>query len=609
VISSHLPDTEVPLPAHSVLAVALILLAVLCNLVYPGEVFPQSIFLLFLVSTLSCTIVILDQAGQSALPGVLRVAGETFLPVLCLLPSLFLSVNFSRSQKVWFLFFSYACLHFSLRTIKVNGSARLICVLFVSLAAMLIEIQALYQSAVGMEIMRGEITRLKGLDDSFRAALLSRIASGRVFANFPLPNTLAGFVAMVLPLNLLLIFLNVSRSFEPVPNRLLSRLIHSPLTRVVLSVQFIASLAVLFLTQSFGGWLACFGSLSGAGWVWLKRQEVRLRTAVMTILVLVLTAAVGMAWITLRRGFGLWELSVGENPIALRWNNYVTAWRIFRDFPVAGVGLGNYGTLNPRYQLSERFVTQYAHNTALQLLSECGVLFIVFSLILAAVFFSRRKSSLVLESSANWRPLYRICLLAGLFAWFIHNCLDIDLYFPSLGALGILMWGLYFESSSEPPPRRVPSRWERSALMLRRGTLAALFVVFFFGSCFHLSQMFGGLAADHALASDFESAKKYSSWAVRLNPSDAELVVLQSKIDVQASSPSSQTKRESLQTLRRGFEQASKLDRFNARYYLELSRIYSGLGEADRARKAMEHAKSLFPPEPGFSGDDSAKSK
>ena len=83
-----------------------------------------------------------------------------------------------------------------------------------------------------------------------------------------------------------------------------------------------------------------------------------------------------LAWTSYKRGFRLWNLSAAENPITLRLITYRTALDIFRDFPVTGVGLGNYGTLNPRYQTSPRLVTQFAHNTPLQLLSEGGVVLI-----------------------------------------------------------------------------------------------------------------------------------------------------------------------------------------------------------------------------------------
>jgi hypothetical protein len=35
----------------------------------------------------------------------------------------------------------------------------------------------------------------------------------------------------------------------------------------------------------------------------------------------------------------------------------------------------------------------------------------------------------------------KVCLEASLAAWLIHNLLDIDLYFPSLGSLGVFLLG------------------------------------------------------------------------------------------------------------------------------------------------------------------------
>jgi hypothetical protein len=107
-----------------------------------------------------------------------------------------------------------------------------------------------------------------------------------------------------------------------------------------------------------------------------------------------------------------------------------------------GVGLGNYGTHNPRYQASPRFVTQFAHNTPLQLLSEGGVVLIA-GLLCFGVAGIRWKSSQdqIPRQALAKDPLY-LGMMGSLVAWLVHNGLDIDFYFPSLGALGFLVLGL-----------------------------------------------------------------------------------------------------------------------------------------------------------------------
>ena len=112
------------------------------------------------------------------------------------------------------------------------------------------------------------------------------------------------------------------------------------------------------------------------------------------------------------------------------------------------MGLGNYGTLNPRYQTSPRLVTQFAHNTPLQLLSEGGVVLIA-GLLCVAVVGIRWKSTQgrILSRALFSDPLY-LGMMGSLVAWLVHNGLDIDFYFPSLGALGVLVFGLFWDYPS-----------------------------------------------------------------------------------------------------------------------------------------------------------------
>ncbi len=131
---------------------------------------------------------------------MLRHAALAFLPLVAMVPSLVWTTNQDRSQEVFLLFFSYSCLLFSLWRCKFRSEALCASLLTLVAVAMVVDAQALYQHFVGLDALKAELMQRTNMDGDFRAALLARAQSGRVFANFSLPNTLAGLVTMILPI-------------------------------------------------------------------------------------------------------------------------------------------------------------------------------------------------------------------------------------------------------------------------------------------------------------------------------------------------------------------------------------------------------------------------
>ncbi len=148
---------------------------------------------------------------------MLRQAALAFLPLAGMVPSLIWTTNHDRSQEVLLLFFSYSCLLFSLWRCKFRSGALCASLSTLVAVAMVVEAQALYQHFVGLDALKAELAQRTNMDADFRAALLARAESGRVFANFSLPNTLAGLVTMILPIQAGLLVASFS------PSKLLAR--------------------------------------------------------------------------------------------------------------------------------------------------------------------------------------------------------------------------------------------------------------------------------------------------------------------------------------------------------------------------------------------------
>jgi hypothetical protein len=580
-------------PKHTRLVLVILLIAVGLNLVYPGEVFFQSRYLLILGSVSACAIVLHREQRRGTATGILRDLALAFLPLIGMVPSLVWTTNQDRSQEVFLLFFSYSCLLFSLWRCKLRSEALCASLLTLVVVATVVGAQALYQHFAGLDALKAELMLRTNMDGDFKAALLARTQSGRVFANFSLPNTLAGLVTMILPIQVGLLLASLLRSklleLPPTWNTIL----RSPLIRLALVTGILQSIWVLALTQSFGGWVCLCCSLGAVLFVWLRSRGRRSDWIISAGLLLTLAGS-WLAWTSYKRGFRLWNLSAAENPITLRLNTYKTALDIFRDFPVTGVGLGNYGTHNPRYQTSPRLVTQFAHNTPLQLLSEGGVLLIVGLLCVGvAGIWWKSSPNQISSQPLSSDPLY-LGMIGSLVAWLVHNGLDIDFYFPSLGALGFLVLGLFWDY----PTRKSASDETHSFPMAQPSVILveiALGLAFITGMRFYLSRSLIDLARLSASSSDLVEANRYGRWAVKLRPQDAVGVLFQGKLETQILKEQDKPTLDLLQVLRGPLEEAVRLDPFNAEFHFELSRVYKGLGNDKLADESRARALALFP--------------
>jgi O-Antigen ligase len=587
-------------PEHPRLVLVILLVAVGLNLLYPGEVFFQSRYLLVLVACLACAIVLYREHQRGISAVMLRHLALAFSPLAAMVPSLIWTTNQDRSQEVFLLFFSYSCLLFSLWRCKFRSGALFASVSTLVAVAMAVEGHALYQHFTGLDALKTELIQRTTMDAGFKAALLARVQSGRIFANFSLPNTLAGLVTMILPIQagLFCASLVPSRLLEPSPGWI--KILTSPWARLALIAGIMLSIWVLALTQSFGGWVGLCCSLGTVLFAWLCRTGRRADWLVSAGLLLTLAGA-WLTWTSHKRGFRLWNLNAAENPIALRLISYKTAVNIFRDFPVTGVGLGNYGTLNPRYQTSPRFVTQFAHNTPLQLLSEGGLVLLA-GLLFVGVVGTRWKSARnqIQNQALSCDPLH-LGMMGTLAAWLVHNALDIDLYFPSLGVLGFFVLGLFL---NYPGLRSEESQTNSSWLAKASIVLIeiALGLALLTGIRFHLSRSLLDLAGIAASSNNLVDANRYARWAVTIRSQDAAGIVFLGKLETQRLKQEGKQMAALLQALSQSLKEAVRLDPYNAEFHFELSRVYEGLGNEKRSAGSRARAVALFPSEPKYRG-------
>jgi len=254
-----------------------------------------------------------------------------------------------------------------------------------------------------------------GSSEITKAPLLDRVATHRVFSTLALPGTLWGFLVMAIPFHAIL--WNKNRAIN-----------------AILAVSMAMALATGFLTRSFGFLLGLL--VLALAWVFIHRR--RMLWNRLTVVTLVLVVA-GAAFYSERRG-----VIEGANPVVLRFANWVSAWSIFSMHPL-GTGLNTFGVAYTQFMLTGANETQYTHNTLLQLLSELGYIAVAAGILL--FLFAVKKWS----QGARPAIAERKFVFLALIVWGIHNLVDIDVYFASVGAVGAVLLGVMFRKPDSTP--------------------------------------------------------------------------------------------------------------------------------------------------------------
>jgi O-antigen ligase len=104
-------------------------------------------------------------------------------------------------------------------------------------------------------------------------------------------------------------------------------------------------------------------------------------------------------------------------------------WQMFKEHPLAGVGIGGYWTAIPQYHnASGKMTPQQAHNDYLELLASGGVIGVLLGA--GFVFLLVKFTRAALSSTDPFRRAVCFGALAGLFGISIHSLVDFGLHIP-----------------------------------------------------------------------------------------------------------------------------------------------------------------------------------
>lgn len=275
-------------------------------------------------------------------------------------------------------------------------------------------------------------------------------------------NHFANLLVMTFPVTLGFMFLEIARSSfvrEPSWRGKILWFASKETTRVYLAGGALAvQLAGILTSASRGGLLGLAAAAASFVFLWGLGSRKKWFGMALLATVVVIAAILGayqakplMAKLRMMKNAPTEDLA-----IRFRLSNWRDSLRMFRDFPVTGIGAGGFQELFPLYKsIPERAVYSqvrfyHAENELLEGLVETGVvgslLLAVFSVSLAASFTRRRSSKEEGSKTVEWLSLGLASGAAGMTA---HSFVDFSMHVPAnmalLAALGgvlaRLSWG------------------------------------------------------------------------------------------------------------------------------------------------------------------------
>jgi hypothetical protein len=381
------------------LVIGLALAALFFAILLPPEAYPDGKLAVILCGTFAFFVSIVERRIHPY-----YLYGGVFTFAFLILHALVVSVDVYRSLEFTTTLWGYYCL-FGFFLYAGFAPLKPLAISMVALC-IIVSLYGLYQYFWGFDQIYNYIFYAAS-EQVVKTPALERIAIRRVFSTLALPGTLWGFLVMAIPFHAALWK-------------------EGRLVRIILIASAVLLFATGFLTRSFGFLVGLF-TLASA-WFGLRHRRLLWNRVTATLLVAALVLSVaGGSFYAARR-----EVIEGSNPFSLRLKNWISAWSIFAANPM-GTGLNTYGVVYSRYMLPGANETQYTHNTPLQLLSELGYPVLLGSAALLLIAMRKRQRQQERELSPY--------LLVALSAWIVHNLIDIDVYFASVGVVGVLCSG------------------------------------------------------------------------------------------------------------------------------------------------------------------------
>jgi O-antigen ligase len=270
-------------------------------------------------------------------------------------------------------------------------------------------------------------------------------------------NHFAGFVELVAPLGLSVLFLRADRR-DQIP---------------LVAVLTLLPIGALFLAESRGGivsFLLEIGLVSVL--VFLRRRG---RNQLVAAAVVILLAGGLVGWLGVGRALERFttyqQLEVTEGR---RKEVSEDTWRIFLDHWIAGTGLGTLQDVFPHYEtLYDGNMVIHSHNDYLEALAETGVIGGMCGALFLVLLF--RESWARLRRARYATDLaYHIGAFAACCGLLSHSLVDFNLHIPANALLFLLQAALATSPTAKQPERPEPSsaRYLESGIAIGRNSVS-----------------------------------------------------------------------------------------------------------------------------------------
>jgi O-antigen ligase len=249
--------------------------------------------------------------------------------------------------------------------------------------------------------------------------------SGGAFGPFVYHNHFAGFVELVGPFGLALIF-----SGRVPKDRL-----------AALSLFTIIPISALVLSASRGGITSFLFEVAFLFFLLGARNERGKNLLKAACLVIVAGALI--TWLGIGSTVQRFEnLFAGDGSAAGRASMSKDAWQIFVHYPWTGTGLGTFETAYPQYASSyDGLRLDHAHNDNFEFLANTGLIGGVFGLAFVALLFWFGYANLRSAQDPAGRAFYASAL-AACAGILLHSFVDFNLHLPSNALLFLILAGL-----------------------------------------------------------------------------------------------------------------------------------------------------------------------
>jgi O-antigen ligase/tetratricopeptide (TPR) repeat protein len=272
----------------------------------------------------------------------------------------------------------------------------------------------------------------------------------RAFANFSSANSLAGFLALIIPVIVVQLVTAKKR-----------------VVRLLLAFALVVNLITFYLTFSKGGLAVLSFALILIGGFFVKEKDKQRQTILVVALLLFFTFTAYQ--------FGLFaRFSIGYALISAltRLELWQAAVKMILSRPLFGFGPGAFGTALPQFQVNSVY-SLYTHNSYLQLASEAGILAFVLLVFTFALLLKEGYQKLTAAQDSQEKYL-RVGLLASLTTFMLHNFVDYSWYVPAVALLFWFLAGLAVSSPTTETATPVLTKAKTTVLRWQRQVAFAL---------------------------------------------------------------------------------------------------------------------------------------